>query len=143
MFSGTKFPQMIRNLQDYDKNNSFTRGSFPYNFENEPRSRSGVNQGLFLIIDGHTDLRAAGSNGYFTNSFGAFIGPSGTFPQMGQGFDIRPGECNKGVLTQAFCANQKSISPTFYDQLFCEQIPKVQKYTDDLTVFLHFWDLQA
>ncbi len=29
---------------------------------------------------------------------------------------------------------QGSISPTFYKQLLCMQIPKVQKHTDDLTV---------
>ncbi len=28
-------------------------------------------------------------------------------------------------------------------QLLREEIPKVQKDTDNLTVFLHFWDLQA
>jgi len=37
--------------------------------------------------------------------------------------------------------NQGSISPTFYEQLLCVKIPKVQKETDDLTVFLCFWDL--
>jgi len=35
------------------------------------------------------------------------------------------------------------ILPTFYEQLLHAQIPKVQKGTDDLTVFLHFWDLIA
>ena len=29
----------------------------------------------------------------------------------------------------------------FYKQLLRSQIPKVQKYTDDFTVILHFWDL--
>ncbi len=32
--------------------------------------------------------------------------------------------------------NKVSVSPTFY-----EQIPNAQKDTDDLTVFLHFWNL--
>jgi hypothetical protein len=35
-------------------------------------------------------------------------------------------------------SDQVSISPTFYDQLLINKIPKD---TDDLTVFLHFWDL--
>jgi len=30
---------------------------------------------------------------------------------------------------------QVSISPTIYEELFCAQIPKVQKNVDDLTVF--------
>jgi len=34
-----------------------------------------------------------------------------------------------------------SISPTYYEQLLPTQIPKAQKDTDDLTVFLRFWDL--
>jgi len=33
------------------------------------------------------------------------------------------------------------ISSAFYEQLLHAQIPKVQKETDDMTVFLHFWDL--
>ena len=93
MFIGTNYPHMIRNLQEYDTNNSFTRGSFPYNFENEPKSRSGKQQVLVLIIDSHTDLLAAGSSGNIAIGFNAFIGPRGTFPQIGQeGLDIRPGE---------------------------------------------------
>ena len=37
-----------------------------------------------------------------------------------------------------------SISPTcFYEQLLRSKIPKAHKDTDDLTVFLHFWDLRA
>jgi len=35
-----------------------------------------------------------------------------------------------------------SISSTSYEQLLSAQIPKVQK-TDNLTVFLCFWDLRA
>jgi len=31
----------------------------------------------------------------------------------------------------------------FYEQLLCAQILKVQKETDDLTVFLRFLDLQV
>jgi hypothetical protein len=37
--------------------------------------------------------------------------------------------------------DQVTILPTFYKQLLCAQILKVQKDTDDLTVFLRFWDL--
>jgi len=36
-----------------------------------------------------------------------------------------------------------SISPTFYKQFLCSQIPKVQKDTDDLAVFFCAWDLCA
>jgi len=34
---------------------------------------------------------------------------------------------------------QISISPTFYEQLFHTKVPKGQKDTDDLAVFLRFW----
>jgi len=34
-----------------------------------------------------------------------------------------------------------SISPKFYKQLLSAKIPKVPKDTDELKVFLHFWDL--
>jgi hypothetical protein len=35
------------------------------------------------------------------------------------------------------------ISSTFYEQLLPEQILKVQKDTEDLTVFMGLWDLRA
>jgi len=34
-----------------------------------------------------------------------------------------------------------SILSTFYEQLSQMQIPKAQKDTDDLTIFLYFWNL--
>jgi len=34
----------------------------------------------------------------------------------------------------------KSISPTFYEQLLCAQIPKVEKDSQVFSVFLHYWD---
>ncbi len=39
--------------------------------------------------------------------------------------------------------DQGSISSAVYAKLLRAQIPKVQKYTDDLTLFLCFWDLCA
>jgi len=36
-----------------------------------------------------------------------------------------------------------SISPTLYEQLLCAQIPKEQKDTNDLPVFLHLRDLRT
>jgi len=38
---------------------------------------------------------------------------------------------------------QVSVSSTFYTQFLCSLIPKAQKDTDDVTLFLHFWDLRA
>jgi hypothetical protein len=35
------------------------------------------------------------------------------------------------------------ISPTFYKLLLHMQIPKAQKDTDDLAVYLRFWDLSV
>jgi len=36
-----------------------------------------------------------------------------------------------------------TISPTFYEQLLFEKIPKAKKYNDDLPVFFCFWDLHS
>jgi len=38
---------------------------------------------------------------------------------------------------------QVSILPTFCEQLFHAEIPKVQKDNDDLTVFLRIWDIHV
>jgi hypothetical protein len=37
--------------------------------------------------------------------------------------------------------SQGLISPTFYSKLLLAQIPKIQKDTNNLAVFLCFWDL--
>jgi len=34
-----------------------------------------------------------------------------------------------------------SISPTFYEKLLRAQIPKVQKESEVISIFLRFWDL--
>jgi len=39
--------------------------------------------------------------------------------------------------------NYGLVSPMFYKQRLHAQIPKAQKDSDDLTVFLRFWDLGA
>jgi len=39
--------------------------------------------------------------------------------------------------------HQGAISSKFYMKLLLVQIPKVQKDTDNLTKFLHFWDLRV
>jgi len=49
----------------------------------------------------------------------------------------------KGIEEKKSQEFQVSISPTFYEQLLHTKIPKAQKDTNDLTVFLHFWDLRA
>ncbi len=40
-------------------------------------------------------------------------------------------------------ANKGSISPTFYTQLLHAQIPKAQKDSQVISVFLQFWDLHT
>jgi len=49
------------------------------------------------------------------------------------------------TLRQPICAlsqlNWWNFLPTFYEELLRVQIPKAQKDTDDLTIFLRFWDL--
>ena len=46
-------------------------------------------------------------------------------------------------LQQSQLLHLGSISPTFYEQLLCLQIPKAQKNCSTLQSFLCFWDLQA
>ncbi len=56
-------------------------------------------------------------------------------------FDVqfrKEGSCGMVIET-----NHGSISSTFYEQNFCEKIPKAEKDTDDLTVFLRFLDLRT
>jgi len=50
---------------------------------------------------------------------------------------IAPAQAQSGKISM------RSILTTFYEQLLSTQTPKVQKYTDVMTVFLCFWDLGA
>jgi hypothetical protein len=45
------------------------------------------------------------------------------------------------MISGCICRDQRSISPTFYDQPLSRKIPKAQKDIQVISVFLHFWDL--
>ena len=102
IFKGDAFPQLIKNLQEYDKNASFSDSTIPKYFVDgkEPRTLPGRNKGLVLIIDAHSDLFAAGSVDSDFEGFMGFVGSNGTFPLLTlEGFEIIPGHNNIVSLT--------------------------------------------
>jgi len=97
IFLGDTYPSLLKELQDSDKNESFTESKKPlwYTKSDEPKSLPGRNKGLVLVIDSHSDLFSAGSLDVDYDSFMGLISPSGSFPLMNQeGFEIQPGHYN-------------------------------------------------
>jgi len=97
IFKGDLYPTLVRYLGDTDTISSMTDSTPPikYTEANEPNTLPGRNKGLFLMVDAHTDLLAAGSIDSDFDGFTAVIGPTGSFPMTGiEGFEIRPGYNN-------------------------------------------------
>ena len=97
IFLGDTYPNLLKELQESDKNASFTESKKPlwYTKSEEPKSLPGRNKGLVLVIDSHSDLFSAGSLDVDYDSFTGLISPSGSFPLMNQeGFEIQPGHYN-------------------------------------------------
>jgi len=67
-------------------------------------------------------------------------------------FSRKVSERERGRVRESVCVSMSVLRSTkhrarcqfhqhFYEQFLLKQIPKAQKDTDDLTVFLRFWDL--
>ena len=64
-----------------------------YTSNNEPKTVSGRNKGLVLMLDAHSDQLSAGSVDRNFRGFTAVVGSRGSFPLMNKdGLPIRPGK---------------------------------------------------
>ena len=102
IFWGNKYPKIVNNLQDFDKNHSFSDSQVPikYLIDNEPKSLPGRNKGLVVVLDAHRDLLSAGSMDIDLFGFLGFIGTNQTYPRLNlEGFEIMAGHRNIITLT--------------------------------------------
>ena len=102
IFKGTEFPQLVKSLQNSDKNLSFTDSTLPkYYVDNkEPKTLPGRIKGLLLILDAHSNMFSSGSVDSDFEGFTGYIGGNASFPLLSQGgFEIRPGHNNLVALS--------------------------------------------
>jgi len=132
IFLGETYPSLLKELQDSNKNLSFSESTKPtwYTNANEPKTLPGQNKGLVLVIDSHSDLFSAGSLNVDYDSFIGLISPSGSFPLMSQeGFQIKPGHYNIISLSATKVVsddNLRSLQPSARNCLFPEESTKLK-----------------
>ncbi len=94
IFKGEKYPQLVKNLQEWDNNHSIGNSTLPHDFARgeEPKTSPGRNKGLLVILDGHFDNLEPGSVAEDFQGFFGFIGSNNSFPLMSrEGFEILAG----------------------------------------------------
>ncbi len=103
IFVQSEYTSTMKKLQNYDENNSFeykAQYSDWLNIKKKLNSQPGINMGLTVMLDAHTDLLAEFSVSSDFKGFTAAVIPRSDFPLMSQrGFEIKPGHTNIVALT--------------------------------------------
>ena len=102
IFQGKLYSNLIQNLQNDDKKNAFKNSTPPdwYVALNEPKTQSGLNKGLYVMLDAHSDIFATGTSDTDFQGFTGLIDSSGSYPLISQnGFQIRSGHNNIVALS--------------------------------------------
>jgi hypothetical protein len=94
LFSGETYPEMIQTLQHMDRPTKFLKTTV------ELKTEPGMNKGLLVVLDSHSDILSASSIDEDKQGFVGLITQGGNFPQINVGgFDIKPGHKNVVGLT--------------------------------------------
>ncbi len=82
IFIESEFTEIIGKMQTFEKEMAFDNSTQPnwYVSKSEPKSQAGVNKGLSVTLDAHSDLVDSLSVGSNYNSFTAMIGSPRDFP---------------------------------------------------------------
>ena len=144
IFQGNQYPNLVKKLQDFDKNNSFSDSQVPikYLIDNEPKSLPGRNKGLVVVLDAHRDLLSAGSMDIDLFGFLGFIGTNQTYPRLNlEGFEIMAGHRNIITLTATKLDADESLEDLDETERKCRfpdetDVMKIHKqYTYDNCIF--------
>lgn len=78
----SEFTKIVTDLEGFDKEFGFQNSTIPdwYTNANEPNTQAGINMGLEVMLDAHTDLLEAFSIDTDYDSFTALVTPPGDFP---------------------------------------------------------------
>ena len=102
VFVASQYTKIMDELQTADSKISFQSSSLPQWFvdSGEPNTRTGIDSGLTLYLDAHTDRIEAMSITSDIQGFNALIAPRTDFPLTFQkGFEVRPGHKNLIALS--------------------------------------------
>jgi hypothetical protein len=134
IFHSKSYTSMVTSFQQEDRNASFTNSSIPgwYADSNEPKSQSGLNKGLYVMLDAHSNIIATGSSESDFQGFTGLIDSSGSYPLMLQnGFQIKAGHNNIVALTATkvdATDNLKDLDPVSRNCLFPEESENLKIY---------------
>lgn len=95
IFIESVYSNLVMEMQELDLNKSFINSTAfgPSNLNTI--QKTGINRGLLVVLDSHSDLYADRSLDSDDNGYTVAINPSGTFPLTSYtGFDIKPGHEN-------------------------------------------------
>ncbi len=119
-------------MQTFDKNNSVIESKMPtqYILNDEPKTTSGRNKGLVLMLDAHSNLFAPGSVDTYFNGFMGLISPSSSFPLMvQQGIEIKSGQNNIIALSSTqIDADERlrDLNPKDRNCLFSDEVSDIK-----------------
>ena len=102
IFVASQYTKIMDDLQTSDSKISFQNTSLPQWFvdSGEPNTRTGIDSGLTLYLDAHTDKIEAMSIPSDIQGFTTLIAPRTDFPLTFQkGFEVRPGHKNLIALS--------------------------------------------
>ncbi len=89
MFRQSNYSQMVSKMQKRDKDSAFGDASdIPSWYNNEPTSKAGRKKGLSIVLDGHTDLIAAGTVNDDVLGFYAVVDDPSKYPLINEGSQL-------------------------------------------------------
>ena len=97
IFTSSEFSKLVKELQADDSSMSFDNSTLPeyYISGSEPRSQAGINLGLEVVLDAHSNLLESFSVSQDFEGFTGLINEPDSFPLSKQrGFQIKPGHYN-------------------------------------------------
>ena len=97
IFSESSFSTLVNKLQESDKNASIENTTLPdwYLNSGEPNTIPGINMGLTVMLDGHTNYLGTFSLDTDFEGYSLFIGEPSNFPLMNQkSVPVIPGHSN-------------------------------------------------
>ena len=102
IFEGVTYSKLLKNFQTEDKTNSFSNATIPdwYVNKHEPNTQAGLNKGLKIMLDAHSDIWSSASVDSDFQGFTGLIDRIGSYPLMLQnGFQIKIGHNNMIALS--------------------------------------------
>jgi acid-sensing ion channel, other len=97
IFVDSKYSKLVKELQKFDYDNSFENSTLPetYTSRGEPKTQSGRNMGLKVVLDAHSDTVESFSISRDFEGFTVFVMDPGSFPLSNlKGFEVKPGHNN-------------------------------------------------